>query len=211
MTFVWVAVFAYILFELITRGALTRVVLAVALGVFAGFERFALLVMRSLRPPRFVLLGECYRCGECCRMITAKLPRWLRAAFLERLFLLYHRLLHNFREVARADDGTIVFACGHLLASGRCGIYRRRPLLCRFYPVLPFFEPPQLMPACSFMVAPRVVARLRVEDELRLINPGVVVHHPTRDDRAALSQEEDYEWLEDPTTLLYSARHDHLL
>jgi hypothetical protein len=35
-------------------------------------------LMRRLRPPRFALVGECHKCGDCCRQIVGNPPGFVR-------------------------------------------------------------------------------------------------------------------------------------
>lgn len=138
----------------------------------------ARLVQRCVRP-RYVLRGRCQKRGLCCQNIVAQPPRLIRRRpRLLQLFAHFHRVMHNFHVVARTDDGGLIFSCGHLKTDGRCGIYRYRPRICRDYPVLPFFGPPQLLPGCGYRVAPRVVAAMRAPASLAIVNPHTAVHHP---------------------------------
>lgn len=192
-----VALAGFALVEWVTKGMLTRGFWTLAISSFAALEAAATRVVQLVRPPRFVITGSCYRCGDCCRMIVANPPRLLHKYGLLRLFAAYHRLAHGFVVTARGPAGEVIFSCMHLRADRRCGIYKRRPLLCRNYPVLPFFETPRVMPACSYSVAPRAVALMKTRASLPIVNPGVTVHHPTRPQRGTLGQSDDYEWLDD--------------
>jgi hypothetical protein len=190
-------VLAYGVIDLASRGKLTRSLWTVGIATFAFADGLATALVRRLRPPRFSLLGDCVRCGECCRMIIGDPPKLVKQSALLSLYVGWHRIHHAFRVVGRGPQGEVIFSCGHLRADGRCGIYARRPLLCRNYPVLSFFEPPRLLPACSYRAAPRVVASMRPRAALAIVNPGVTVHHPTREKRGELGRDEDYEWLDD--------------
>jgi hypothetical protein len=86
-------------------------------------------------------------------------------------------------------------SCGHLRTDGRCGIYRHRPFLCRNFPVRPLFDEPSVLPGCSYAVAPRPVLEMRARPSLRIVNPGVTVHHPTRTHKGE-DERDDFEWVE---------------
>jgi Fe-S-cluster containining protein len=193
---VWLSLGGYAVIEMVTGGAVARFAWAQLSRLFAKGDLAAVALLRLVRPPRYVLVGDCQRCGVCCQQIEADLPRWMRDTWVMQLFVTFHERLHRFSLVGRTDDGRLVFACGHVGQDGRCGIYARRPLLCRDYPKRPFFHQPQVLPGCGFSIAPRVVARMRRRASLPIVNPGVTVHHPTRlhrgHDRAA-----DFEWLDD--------------
>ncbi|MBN1961119.1 MAG: YkgJ family cysteine cluster protein [Deltaproteobacteria bacterium] len=194
----YIAIAAIALLILVTKGKILSVIWTAAISVFAELDLAATRFIQMLRPPRFVILGSCFRCGECCRMIMAHPPRLiLNRPTLLRLFSWFHYALHGLIEVARGPNGEIIFSCLHQRPDNRCGIYKRRPLFCRKYPKKPFFEQPQVLPSCSYQVAPLVVARMKKRLSLPILNPGVTVHHPTRLQRDAAGQNEDFEWLDD--------------
>ncbi len=192
-----VVALGWVVVDLATHAALTRAVWTAAVQAAALAEELTRAVVRRVRPPRFALLGECCRCGECCRRIVSDLPAIVRDTRLLGVFVLYHRLVHSFRVVGRGPAGEVIFACDHVRPDGRCAIHARRPMLCRDFPVLPFFDEPSLLPACTYRVAPRVVARMRPRASLPILNPGVTVHHPTRERPGEIGRDEDYEWLDD--------------
>ncbi|MEO0812665.1 MAG: YkgJ family cysteine cluster protein [Myxococcota bacterium] len=134
------------------------------------------------------------KCGDCCKSIVANPPRFLKRDPWVRWFAAYHRFVHNFSPVARGENGEIIFACGHLRADNRCGIYWRRPMLCRTYPILPYYDAPQLMPQCSYQVTARVVTQMKSRPSLPILNPGVAVHHPTPESDEV--RHEDYQLVE---------------
>jgi Fe-S-cluster containining protein len=170
---------ALVAYEVASRLALTRRLGRGLLVLFVRFELACLTLVRQVIRPRFVLLGECHKRGVCCRQIIGDPPRLVRETRLVQLFVGYHRVMHNFAAIGKGPDGEIIFACNHLDAEGRCGIYALRPFLCRNYPVLPFYAAPQLLPGCGFRAAPRVVARMKNQPRLPIVNPHVAVHHPT--------------------------------
>lgn len=162
--------------------------------LIVGLDLQALSLWRRLRPPRYALAGSCQRRGACCTQIIADPPRTLlNAPKLLRLFVAFHRLLHNFRLVGRGPQGQLVFSCGYVGTDGRCGIYRLRPRLCRTYPLLPYFEAPKLLPGCGYRV---VLRGLGQSPRLPIVQPHVATHHPTpirRPNDGALEHAEDFE------------------
>ncbi len=195
-----VAALGWAVVDLATHAGLTRFAWTLAINAAAVVDAFPRVAARRLRPPRFALLGECCRCGECCRRIVADLPSFVKDTPFLSVFVFYHRVLHRFRVTGRGPHGEVIFACDHVRPDGRCAIHTRRPLLCRDFPVLPFFDEPSLLPACTYRVAPREVARMRRRASLRILNPGVTVHHPTRERRGEIGRTEGYEWLDDGAT-----------
>lgn len=171
---------AYALVELASGAAITRTLAREFFRVFIYVELAAQALVRVLHRPRFVVLGACHQRGVCCTQIIFAPPQLFhRVPVLLRLALIYHRVAHEFTPVGTGPGREIIFRCGHLTPSGRCGIYRHRPLLCRNYPVLPYYEAPVLLPGCGFTAVPRVVTQMRTRAGLRILNPRVAVHHPT--------------------------------
>ncbi len=179
----WALLSAYIVTELFTRGAVVRRLTREIVRLFVVFELQCLRFVRWVYPPRYVLLGGCHKCGQCCRQILGDPPDWVKKSWVLRLFVSYHRVAHNFHAVARGPEGEVLFACGYLGDNGHCGIYRLRPFLCRNYPLIPFFEPPRPLAGCGFSVAARVVVHMQARGSLPILNPFVAVHHPTPMDR----------------------------
>jgi len=148
--------------------------------VFINLELLALRIIRMIVRPDFVVQGECLRCGACCEHIVGDPPKLIKNTKLLALYLAYHRVAHRFRPTHRGPNGEVIFSCGHLQNDGRCGIYRFRPLICRNYPVVPYYSVPGLLPDCTYTVAPRVVAEMKPRASLPIINSKIAVHHPTR-------------------------------
>ena len=148
--------------------------------IFINLELLALRIIRLVVRPDFLLQGECLRCGACCEHIVGDPPKFIKHTKLLSLYLAYHRLAHRFRPTHRGPNGEVIFSCGHLQDDGRCGIYRFRPLICRNYPVIPYYSVPGLLPDCTYSVAPRVVAQMKTRASLPIISATVAVHHPTR-------------------------------
>jgi hypothetical protein len=183
--------------ELVSRGFLTRRLLRTLFRWFVQMELLAMRVMRFFVKPRFVLRGQCQRRGVCCTMIVGNPPGFVkRTPALLGVFVALHRVIYNFHVVNRGESGEVIFSCGHLQSDGRCGIYRFRPLLCRNYPILPFFEPPRPLPGCGYRVVPRVVDRM--QSRLPIVDAQVAVHHPTRPGgRKAMELAEHYHGVTD--------------
>ncbi len=179
--------------ELSSRGFVTRRVVALVGVGLIKLDLAAQALVRWLAPPSHVLLGSCHRCGACCRSLVGDPPGLVkRSALLLRGFIAYHRATHRFEAYARGPNGEVLFRCGHLQADNTCGIYWRRPLVCRTYPVVPSRGAPSLLPDCSYRVAARSVAAMKTRPGLNIVNPSVAVHHPTPD-HPGESLPEDYE------------------
>jgi len=172
---------AFLVTEIVSRFWLTKTVWREMTRFFIVMEVAAFKLVQKIYPPKYVLTGECYKRGDCCKAIVGDPPKAVKKNdYLRGLFVGYHAVMHNFHQVARGDNDEIIFACGHLGDDGRCSIYRYRPLLCRNYPVMPFFERPRILPGCGFGTARRVVSKMKPRTSLPILNPVVAVHHPTR-------------------------------
>ncbi len=191
-----VLVLGIFLYECLTLGRLTRRLLRFPLVFFALMETAAIRVVQQVIRPRFVLQGECHECGDCCRSILGVPPRFIRKTRLMGLYLYYHRVAHRFTPREIGEEGEIIFECGHLQSDGRCGIYWFRPLLCRNYPIVPFYHAPSLLPGCSYQIAPRVVAQMTPHPRLPILNRQVAIHHPTAPHKGA-PRVEDFQLIDE--------------
>ena len=174
----WLFGSAFVLTELLRGFALSRLAVREVLRLFVLLDLGAMRLLRRVIKPRYELLGACQQRGACCTQIVGNPPGLIRRQpKLLAAFVGFHRLLHNFYVVGRGPQGEVVFRCGHLKSDGGCGIYRWRPRLCRVYPLLPFFRPPQLLPGCGYRTA---VRGLKNHPRLPVLGGGHVgVHHPT--------------------------------
>ena len=148
--------------------------------LFINLELLALKIIHAIVQPEFVLQGDCMRCGACCEHIVGDPPKFIKQTRLLSIYLAYHRFAHRFTPTHRGPNDEVIFTCGHLQDDGRCGIYRFRPLICRNYPVVPYYSVPGLLPDCTYTVAPRIVANMQKRKSLPILNANVMVHHPTR-------------------------------
>ncbi len=187
---------AFAALELATGAGASRRLFSLVTRVFIFVELGAMRLLRIVAPPRYEVLGSCHKCGECCKQIVGNPPRFVKNSRLLDLFAAYHKVMHNFEAVARGPNDEVIFSCGHLLPSGRCGIYKRRPFICRNYPLRPYFEAPPILPYCGYQMAPRRVAKMKRRRTLPILNPGVTVHHPTRLVPGE-DMPENFEWLDD--------------
>jgi len=165
--------------ELMSRGILARFVWRELIRAFIILDLQALKVLQKAVPPRYVVRGGCQKRGLCCTQIVGNPPNFVKKSVLLKLFAVYHRVVHNFSVVGRGVDDSLIFRCGHLRSDGRCGIYRYRPLICRNYPVLPFYEAPPILPGCGYRVVLRELDKATPRKSLPIVNAHVAVHHPT--------------------------------
>ncbi len=106
---------------------------------------------------RWVLEGECKKCGMCCREIYLKItPRQLSSKLFTELAVRWTSWIFDF-ELLRIDyeNYYLIFICKHLRPDGTCGNYFWRPNICRNYPLVDYFDEPKTLPNCGFRARPR--------------------------------------------------------
>jgi Fe-S-cluster containining protein len=84
------------------------------------------------------LVGECNKCGNCCRFMRfyVRLPKNIVKSFYE-----FHGCkLFSHKKGTMID---VPIFCKHLKENGSCGRYTRRPLICRIYPSNPDLPLPE--------------------------------------------------------------------
>ena len=125
--------------------------LRLALLPLAGISRLQELLARQVLPRRWPLSGSCTRCGRCCRLLAVGVPEWLgRRPLLVEMVRGYYEENYGFVYEGFREDGCLVFSCASLGADNLCGIYLRRPRLCREYPSAWGSDRPDLYPECGF-------------------------------------------------------------
>lgn len=83
------------------------------------------------RKEKYKITGHCIKCGKCCgeiRSFGMKNEKDLK--FMQLIFPWY-----RYFYIKKIDtNGDLVLSCKKLDESGKCTIYKFRPLLCRNYP-----------------------------------------------------------------------------
>lgn len=101
---------------------------------------------------RWIRIGKCQKCGQCCKEIYLKIePRQLGSALFTKLAVAWISWLFDFN-LLRIDreNHYLVFNCRQQLADGRCGNYFWRPSVCRNYPLVDYFDEPKFIPGCGY-------------------------------------------------------------
>lgn len=106
---------------------------------------------RRLSRPHWTISGSCTKCGRCCELLAMGVPRGVaRRPYLLQAIGWYYEINYGFILEEIRDERWLLFSCANLTAEGLCGIYPRRPRICREYPN-PFDpDPPHLPDECSF-------------------------------------------------------------
>ncbi len=106
----------------------------------------------KLFPTEYQIQGTCKKRGVCCHNIAIHLSKgFWRLPTLRKLSRSYYELVYNFSLVQEESDRQIqVFRCNYVQPNGQCGIYARRPYICRNYPQARYFGRPTFLPGCGY-------------------------------------------------------------
>jgi uncharacterized protein len=101
---------------------------------------------------KWVLEGDCNKCGKCCLDIHLKIePKLLNNAFTRELVVRWISWLFVFYlKRIDYDRNYLVFGCNNLNSNGTCNDYNWRPNVCRNYPLVDYFEEPVLFKECGY-------------------------------------------------------------
>lgn len=97
----------------------------------------------------YKISGSCKKCGKCCKEIRCYgLKNEKEFKFMQFLFPHYKRFY-----IHKTDkDGNLVLTCRYLDDNGLCGVYEKRPLLCRNYPKRSISFNAEMIEGCGFNV-----------------------------------------------------------
>ena len=89
---------------------------------------------------KYYRTGHCIGCGECCRQIYVRHVKNVvqTEEEFEKLKLLHP--FYTYLKVIGKDDIGLIFECQNLdIATNKCKIHKKRPGICRRYPVEEIF------------------------------------------------------------------------
>jgi hypothetical protein len=114
---------------------------------------FTFLASKPFRK-KYQITGACKKRGVCCQNIAIYLSDgFWQYPFLKALATWWYTFVYNFSfKGNEAAHRVIIFKCNYLQKDGSCGIYRRRPFICRNFPAVRFFQKPTLLPGCGYKV-----------------------------------------------------------
>jgi hypothetical protein len=123
---------------------------------FVLMDVFAQKIARLIVRPPFVQAGHCLKRGNCCHYIL--LPQMRQ--YLNKLFLFWYTQVDGFylrfKEPFDYNNKKVqVMGCRYLQKDGSCRHYHLRPLICRQWPRIEYFGPPQMLKGCGFKAVPR--------------------------------------------------------
>lgn len=106
----------------------------------------------------YVRQGKCLHTGQCCRAVGMEFPAFLhRYPLVLRTIQRWHALRYHFSYLG-IKDNMLVYECLYLRKDNRCGIYWRRPSLCRRFPRALLYDFPGLHQGCGFYFTKRFPA-----------------------------------------------------
>ena len=110
------------------------------------------LIYQAKLAPKYKIGGQCKRRGICCNKIAVLLaPKYAHWHWLKKCTILYYEFVYNFKfRFFEPEHSVLVFKCHYLKNNGQCGIYKRRPYICRNYPNPRLFEKPEFLPGCGY-------------------------------------------------------------
>lgn len=79
-----------------------------------------------------MIVGDCTRCGDCCRHFPLAWPWDELTADDERWLALHHIEIR--RDIEERPIIVLPSTCSALTAEGECAIYEERPECCREWP-----------------------------------------------------------------------------
>lgn len=104
------------------------------------FKKIKKFFYKNILKRNYYRSGSCIGCGECCKQIYVRHVR--NVVQNEDEFKILQKLhpFYTYLEVVGKDDIGLIFACQNLdKETNRCSIHKKRPGICRRYPVEAIF------------------------------------------------------------------------
>lgn len=102
---------------------------------------------------RYTFTGQCKKRGVCCKNIAIYLSQgFWDSVLLTKLAIWWYTFVYSFELISTEPSHRIlVFRCNYL-KNNSCSIYRRRPFICRNYPMARYFSKPNILPGCGYNI-----------------------------------------------------------
>lgn len=122
---------------------------------FRDLDGLFSILTSSILPHKYEIEGQCKKRGVCCQQIALYLaPAFWKYSLLKGLARTWYEFVYNFTCIGESKENKVViFKCNYLKGT-KCGIYWRRPAICRNYPLVRFFDKPSFLPGCGYRVKP---------------------------------------------------------
>ena len=93
--------------------------------------------------------GECLKCGKCCKEIRAYGMKNEKDLIIMQFFIPHYRRFF----ISKIDEkGDVVLSCKHLTENGLCGVYNKRPNVCKNYPAKTINFNGEMIEGCGYKV-----------------------------------------------------------
>jgi len=123
---------------------------------FVLLDLFTQRVGKFIFKPPYKRVGYCKMRGNCCYYILMPAPKGV----LSRIYHFWNTEINGFyprsdEPLRVAGQHMTVMGCRYLKKDGSCGQYKLRPMICREWPRIEVFGPPQRLKGCGFRAVPR--------------------------------------------------------
>ena len=121
--------------------------------IIIAFHYYELLLKTVLFRPQYILTGKCRQCAQCCEQIGVHDPKNIfKHSFLGKMVINYYQKINDFQFLGYiSEQRMFIFSCKHFdQDQKKCLNYRHRPAICRGYPLVRYFDKPEIMPGCGY-------------------------------------------------------------
>lgn len=99
--------------------------------------KFIKFYLNKLKSPKYILNGECKKCGRCCRNIVFfAYGESIKDETVYEELRYKNKRMNLFYPSGKNEKGELLFTCKSLLPDNRCKYYYLRSLYCRRYPLV---------------------------------------------------------------------------
>ena len=98
---------------------------------------------------KYKIEGECLKCGKCCKEIRAYGMKNEKDLKIMQFFIPHYK---RFFITKQDENGNIVLSCKYQTESGLCGVYAKRPNVCKNYPTKTIDFNVEMIDGCGYKV-----------------------------------------------------------
>ncbi len=97
----------------------------------------------------YKVIGECKKCGKCCKEIRSYGLKNEKELKIMQFFLPHYKRFY----ISKTDaNNNLVLSCKYILDNGLCSVYKKRPNICRNYPAKSISFNAEMIEDCGFKV-----------------------------------------------------------
>ena len=109
-------------------------------------------VAKIIISPPYKQVGGCSRRGNCCHRVLITKPK---SKLVHRFINFYYTQIYGFYTIKPytvEDEGSefYVMGCRYLSSRGSCTKHKLRPVICRQWPRIEYFDQPRLIKGCGY-------------------------------------------------------------